>query len=59
MTGDTEWDPQLAQLELVQTKEEEESHKICEIARAPKVFKLETDIIMGGIWDVIIEPAMI
>ena len=59
MTGDTEWDPQLARLESVQTKYHEESHKICEIARVPKVHKLETDIIIGGIWDVIIEQAMI
>ena len=31
MTGEMEWDNQLVRLELVRTKEEEESCKICEI----------------------------
>ena len=37
MTGNTEWDPQLVQLASVHTKEEEQSHKIRDIAQAPKV----------------------
>ena len=59
MMGETEWYPQLVRLALVRTKEEEESHKIREIARDPKVSELKTDRIMGGIGDVFIKQAMI
>ena len=52
MTGETEWDPQLVQLALVQTKEEEESRKICDIAQVPKFYGVKTDRIMGQIGDV-------
>ena len=43
---------------LLRTKEEEENRKICEIVWAPKVYKIETDIVMGGIVDVFVERAM-
>ena len=55
MTGDSEWDLQSVRLALVQTNEEEEIRKICEISRDPKVYNLKTDIIMGGIGDVFME----
>ena len=55
MTGEMEWDPQVVRLELIQTKEEEESRKICEIARAPKVCELKNDRIMGSIGYVLVE----
>ena len=58
MTGETERDPQLVQLALVQTKEEEESRKICDIVRSSKVGDLETYIIMGSIGDVFVERSM-
>ena len=59
MMGETEWYPQLVRLALVRTKEEEESHKIREIARDTKVSEVKTDRIMGGIGDVFIKQAMI
>ena len=59
MTVETEWEPQSVRLALVRTKEEEESRKICEIARAPKVYELETDGIMGSIGYMFVERAMI
>ena len=55
MTGDTEWYPQLIWLASVQTEEEEESYKICDIAQTPKAHELETDIIMNGIGDVFVD----
>ena len=59
MMGETEWDPQSVWLALVRTKEEEESHEICDIAQAPKVHEIETDRIMGGIGYVFVKRAMI
>ena len=59
MTGETEWYPRSVQLALVRTNEEEESRKICKIARDPKVRELETDRIMGCIGGVFMEQAMI
>ena len=40
------------------TKEKQESRKICDISLAPKLYNLETEIIVGGIGDMSIERAM-
>ena len=58
MTGDKKWGTQLVRLVSLRTKEEEESHKICDIVWATKDSELKTDIIMGRIRDVILKQGM-